>query len=153
MTRSKRIALAVLLVVVSIVGTVAVLEAAHDGAQRHVSQSPTSAPGYGAGVTNAQAARDPFDLANRAIRQRADGLGLGYTSSSCDKIRPDEVGTVSTPKLASVADQGGSIFVCHVADQSANQDDFTATGFGPVSGTACVVAVYTDGETNITNCK
>jgi hypothetical protein len=133
-TRSRRVGLVVAVLAAIAAG---VFAAAHDEVDRRTPQTSVSTQGSVASAANA-AYGGPSARANRAIRQRADGLGVAYTSSSCERVRPHR--------------RRVTLFVCHVADQSANQDDFTATGFGHVRGTTCVVAVHRDGDTDVSDC-
>jgi hypothetical protein len=94
----------------------------------------------GAGANAAHTHAGAIDLAHQAIRQRADALSVDYTSSFCDRIPPD-------------ADANVRLFRCHVADQSAGDGDFKATGFGAVPGTTCIVAVHVDRRTEVSDCE
>jgi hypothetical protein len=125
---------------VAIAGTVSVLIASGSHPAQRTSETPASVTSGGAGANAAHTRASAIDLAHQAIRQRADALSVDYTSSFCDRIRPD-------------ADPNVRLFRCHVADQSAGDGDFKATGFGAVPGTTCIVAVNVDRRTEVIDCE
>ena len=152
---SARVTLAVVLgglSLVAIAGAILITTGSHP-AQR-TSETPASVSSSGAGADAARTGGSVVDLAHRAIRQRADALSVDYTSSFCDRIPPDDVAaTVKLEKELSPTDTKVRLFRCHLADQSAGDGDFKATGFGAIPGTTCIVAVLADRTTDVTDCE
>jgi len=136
------VTLAVVLGAASLVAiaTLSVLIASGGHPAQRTSETPASVSSSGAGATAARTRRGAVDLAHQAIRQRADALSVYYTSSFCDRIRTD-------------ADPNVRLFRCDVADQSAGDGDFKATGFGAIPGTTCIVAVHVDRRTEVIDCE